>query len=136
MSDPPFPPVGRISPPRVVVLFMAGVVLAMVAVLVWLALAVWVLHGPVNGPSLQRSVELAADSASLSPGGCRPRADRAWRCVVDDSGSSGVVRYDVRVRAGSSCWDARLLRADGEPMPRRVSGCVHRWQPSVLAWAA
>jgi hypothetical protein len=42
-------------------------------------------------------------------------------------------RLRVRVRNGSSCFDGRLTADYGEGgMPRRIRGCVYRWQWSVF----
>jgi hypothetical protein len=45
------------------------------------------------------------------------------------------------VRSGTSCWDAAIAErdpalterlADAGEMPARASGCVHRWQWTVM----
>lgn len=110
-------------------LVLAGLLLAYALV------ARFVLHGPVDSGSLSRSVEVAAGSSTYgteSP--CRRRSTAPrWRCSVWDASASGGVTYVVRVRPGGSCWDARLVGPNGEgPMPLRLSGCVHRWQWTLL----
>lgn len=130
----PFPPSsGRFQLWPPVLLIVVGIAAVIVLFFAYAALARWVLHGPVHGASLQRSVELAAGSSVLLEStrrGCRRLpATGAWRCSVSDAGGSGDVRYEVRVEPDSSCWSARLLDRGGEgPMPRTVDGCVHRWQ--------
>jgi len=57
-------------------------------------------------------------------------ASRLWRCSEVDREGSGQAVYRVRLRDNSSCWDARLER--GAMMDERVSGCVHRWQWSLV----
>lgn len=90
----------------------------------------FVVHGPVDGRSLARSVEAAsgsAGSASFAPGACRrQRLPGRWACEVVDPSGSGPMGYAVRVRPGSSCWSARLAFGGGEQS--EVDGCVRRWQ--------
>ena len=105
-------------------------VLGAVALLVLAAaLSALVLHGPVDGRSLQRSVEFEAGSLQQADRGCRRGSrPRVWRCEVDDAQSSGIVAYRVVVERGGSCWTARRVgRAGGSPA--RIAGCVMRWQP-------
>lgn len=107
----------------------AGLLLASCALL-----ARFVLHGPVNGRSLQRAVVLESGSADDSLGDtgarCRPlRLRGEWACLVGDSEGSGSVAYRIVVRPDSSCWDGRATRDDSEgPMPQTIRGCVHLWQ--------
>jgi hypothetical protein len=51
---------------------------------------------------------------------------------VDDSAGSGGVEYRVRVRSGTSCFEGRATAGSGEAMPKRIDGCVHRWQWTLL----
>lgn len=110
-------------------------VLAAVAMFGGYALvARFVLHGPVDPGSLQRSVAMETSSADVTLNISRPcqpraRADR-WSCDVSDGSGSGTAVYGIRVEPDSSCWTGRLVagyEVEGT-MPRRISGCVHRWQ--------
>ena len=99
-------------------------------------LARFTLAGHVNSSSLAISVTNSSPSAGSivgNSGECHARRARLWSCTVSDSSGSGVVDYNVRVRQGSSCWEGRLVHGRGYDMPRRVSGCVHRWQWSLLS---
>ena len=99
----------RILATLVVILIGAPVVFATYAVL-----ARYVLHGPVDGESLGRSV---ARESHWATGTCRRTpAPGEWRCVMSDASTSRP--YRVRVKEGSSCWEAPLLKAEG---------CVRRW---------
>ena len=117
-----------------------GIAVLSLAVFLFAAYAIvarFVLHGPVTGRSLHESVQSASGSAGSTLGNagrCRSGSQtREWRCDVDDAGGSGTATYSIRVRAGSSCWNGRLTGGDGEGgMPKRISGCVHRWQWSLF----
>jgi hypothetical protein len=88
-------------------------ILVPVAFVGYAILGKWVLHGPVNAQTLARSMELAGIGGSAS---CARTSDaHVWECAVYSASSSH--RVLVRVRPGSSCWEAR-----------RTDGCVHRWQ--------
>jgi hypothetical protein len=112
-------------------------VLALLAFATYAIAARFVLSGPVTPASLY----IAVDRESGSAGGllgdrdrCR-RVDslRTWTCSVSDSAGSGGVDYRVKVRSGGSCFDGQLTADYGEGgMPHRISGCVHRWQWSLL----
>jgi hypothetical protein len=87
-----------------------------------------VVHGKVTPARLANSVAGEAGHLSMEP--CNERGDDGrWSCGVwIDQGefSSGGVDYDVRVKAGSSCWtaslDARTAAKAG--VPPRLDGCV------------
>ena len=113
--------------------------LSAVAIFLGYALvARFALRGPVNPDSLHRSVALETGSADVTlgnAGACEPRArPNLWSCEVSDSSGSGTAVYDIRVESNRSCWTGRLVESyEGEgPMPRRSSGCVHRWQWTLL----
>jgi hypothetical protein len=114
------------------------VVCAVVLFGVYALVARFVLSGPVTSGSLAVSVGRVSGSPGELLGGagdCR-RSIRAgeWRCEVSDAGGSGAVTYRVRERRGSSCWDGLLVEDSAEGgMPRKISGCVRRWQWSLLA---
>jgi NDP-sugar pyrophosphorylase family protein len=96
-----------------------------------------VLHGPVTAGSLHDAVERQSGSAGNLFGTtdrCRRLdAARTWRCSVYDSAGSGGVDYRVRARSGSSCFDGRITADYGEGgLPKRISGCVYRWQWSAF----
>jgi hypothetical protein len=105
--------------------------IAVVAVIVALVGAVatavhWYGHGPVDATSLHHSVERESGAQAAiddESDECSRRRQDLWRCEVIDSGGSGGVTYDVRIREGS-CWTGRLRVSSGEPMPARISGCV------------
>jgi hypothetical protein len=112
--------------------------LLLFAVLVLVATALlgrYVVRGPADSDGL--AVALARETRSadqmFDEQRCR-RTDRvgAYRCEVADSEGSGSAIYRVRVRPGSSCWDARRVRdLSGGDMPRRAEGCVYLWQWSL-----
>ncbi len=133
----PFPPPPRhpLWPGRIVLLLLLIPATVIVLAGLYALAARFVLHGKVTDHSLHRSVGLATGSSVLlggDPDACTPSRAGQWRCEVWDSGGSGTVVYAVRVRPDSSCWDARLDSPTGEPMPRTVGGCVHRWQWTVF----
>ena len=99
---------------------------APVVLVTYALLARFVLHGEVNGRSLGRSV--ARESPWPGSGVCRRSpAPNEWRCDLSDGSTTRT--YRVRIRDGSSCWEARRPDvARSEPF----SGCVHRWQRSLL----
>src|SRR3954470_4703154 len=111
-------------------------VIAAAAVLAFLAYALhraMLLHGPVTAESLATSVNDRIDVGSQiyeAAYGCRHDGrTHKWVCHVPDSDSS-IVAYRVTIRAGTSCWDARLLNKSPEQtagMPDTASGCVRRW---------
>ena len=128
--------------PTAPVLILAALAVAVAA---GALLARFVLHGPVTSRSLLDSVEQRSGSegATYDLGGrCRPprggedgrgRDGGRWRCEVWDPAISDPAAYDVRVRPGSSCWDARLARPDvPSDLPRSLEGCVHRWQWTIF----
>jgi hypothetical protein len=90
----------------------------------------FVLHGRVTTASLHTAVARESGSADLALGvrdGCRREdAPRTYTCFVGDRSGSAGVNYRVRLRPGSSCFDARTPR--GHRMPARISGCVYRRQ--------
>lgn len=93
----------------------------------YVLLGTLVLHGDVDRRSLAVSVGSAVGSADGLLGGpspCVRRGARTWTCSVTD-GSAGS-HYRVRVRAGSSCWDARRTGPAYTLFPAAASGCVHR----------
>jgi hypothetical protein len=52
---------------------------------------------------------------------------------VSDPAGSGSIRYRVVVRENEpACWDGTLTRNWGEGGPRRISGCIPRWDWSLL----
>ena len=121
------------TPDRALATGMVLVLGALAALVVYALLAVFVLHGEVTATSLRDSLENSAGSVEMPGSACRRAAGaRRWTCPVGDSGGSGGVTYVVTVRARSSCWDARLTSSTGESMPRTVSGCVTRWEPSLI----
>jgi hypothetical protein len=117
---------------------------AIVLLAAYTGLAVYVLHGEVAAKTLVLSLDReigsgGLDDESLPP--CRPREAGAWSCEAFSTELSGTVRYDVVLRPGTSCWDALLderfdARAERHSgpsdMPTRASGCVHRWQWTVV----
>lgn len=104
-------------------------------------LARYVLHGPVDEMSLAVSVRREAGGTDETVGGggtCHRIAPYVWTCSVGagyDARHSmqRYVAYRVRIRSGS-CWEGRLaVDSSGRTrMPRALSGCVHRWQWSLL----
>jgi hypothetical protein len=87
------------------------------------------------GEANTRSLAVSVGRASGSPGEmlndrarCKRTSPGVWRCSEVDREGSGVAVH--RVRTHGHCWDARLIR--GAMMDDRVSGCVHRWQWSLL----
>lgn len=113
------------------------VVLMGLAAATFAVLARFVVHGPVDGTSLHDSITAATPSAGGFLGdltGCRAAvAARTWSCSVIDEHRSGGADYLVTVEAGSSCWRAELTLDQSEGnMPKRVRGCVHLWQWSLL----
>lgn len=92
----------------------------------------WVVHGPVDAESLWESVYAEAGTMHvIGPQRCRRAADDEWSCGVWDGAVSGNVSYRVRLRPGSSCWDARIPGRPAISLSRTLDGCVHRWQWSV-----
>jgi hypothetical protein len=93
----------------------------------------YVMHGPVDRNRLAVSVAQATGSVDEAFGGPDPcrLTDRVgvYRCRVGDGEGSGTATYSVRLRPGSSCWDARrLIDASEGGMPRNPDGCVRAWQ--------
>ncbi|HEU4657610.1 MAG TPA: hypothetical protein VFR97_08805 [Capillimicrobium sp.] len=117
-------------------LLRIGVVAAgVVAVLAgYVILATFVLHGPVDGRSLLRSVSGVANSVGEPLEPCDPATKpRVWNCTVGDREGSGTVEYRVTLRPDSSCWDAILVDDYSEGgMPRYLNGCVRRMEWSLL----
>ena len=119
---------------RVASLLLVVLLVAVLGAGVFAVLARFVLHGEVTPRSLFVSVEDASGSAGLifkDEGRCRPWRGREglWRCTVRDAAGSGGATYRVRMRSGSSCWDARLTDDDSEgTMPEMLDGCVYRWE--------
>jgi hypothetical protein len=97
----------------------------------------FVLHGPVTATSLHAAVERESGSAGAmleTTDRCRRlEVDRTWECSVYDSSGSGGVGYEVRAREGSACFAGRRTANYGEGgLPKRISGCVYRWQWTVF----
>lgn len=116
---------------------LGAIVVGVLALLgLYLLLATFVLHGPVNERSLVRSVSGVAGSAAEPFRGCdRDDAQpHAWTCAVYDKEGSGGGRYRVTVRHESSCWRAVLVRDQftSEGMPRTLDGCVRKLEWSLL----
>ena len=119
---------------------VAAILLPIVAAFLFAAYALtarFALHGSVRPGSLHEAVERESGSAGTILGGSdrchRLHARRAWTCSVADSAGSGGVDYRVRVRSGSSCFDGRMTAGYGEgTMPKRIDGCVYRWQWTLL----
>jgi hypothetical protein len=90
----------------------------------------YVLHGRVTTASLHTAVARESGSADLRLGvrdGCRREdAPRTYTCFVGDRSGRAGVNYRVKLRAGSSCFEARTRR--GHRMPARITGCVRRRQ--------
>jgi hypothetical protein len=116
---------------------MPRIALAVAALLaagfVFVVLMLTTIHGPVTEERLANSVADEAGRLRLLPCTAHHGRPRRYSCGVwIDHGrfTSGGVDYDVRVRPGSSCWtgtlDARDARDAG--VPRRLHGCVYRWQ--------
>ncbi len=114
---------------RLLAALMVLLVATPVAAVGYGLLARFVLHGEVTGASLAHSVARESPWGG-GQGSCeRTGGDGQWRCTfADDSGTER--EYRVRVRAGSSCWDARRLRTP-RPTPA-FGGCVRRWQGALL----
>ncbi len=56
-------------------------------------------------------------------------ASDRWKCDVVDASGSGAYLFEVTRRGNTSCWDAELLRDDGEsPAPQQMSGCVNHFE--------
>jgi hypothetical protein len=115
--------------------FVLGVVcgLAVGIGLFWLSAMAsrWVLHGPVDGASLAKSVQLHSGGGSIMFGvpPCEPLDGRTWHCrVASDPGSGWSDAYRVTLRQGSSCWDARRTMAGSPALDDHLDGCVHLWQ--------
>jgi hypothetical protein len=108
--------------------------LSLVGFVSYAMLARFKLAGEVNPGSLAVSVGRASDSPGEMLGAlgeCKRIRPGVWRCSEVDGEGSGSAVYRVRMRGNGSCWDARLLR--GALMDEHVSGCVHRWQWSLLS---
>jgi hypothetical protein len=136
---------------------MLGLLCVAALVLSYALLARYVLHGPADEMSLAVSVRREAGSDDMigASGPCRraapdelePRrkgfldagqlpdelAIDVWLCVAGDIRASGTKVYRVRMRS-SSCWEGRLATdlSGRSWLPRTISGCVHRWQWSLL----
>lgn len=105
----------------------------LVAGLAFVVLMLTTIHGPVTDERLANSVADEAGKLRLLP--CTPthHEPRHYSCGVwIDRGrfTSAGVSYDVRVHPGSSCWTGTLPTRDAHDagVPRRLSGCVYRWQ--------
>lgn len=91
-----------------------------------------VIHGPVTGMRLDRSVAGAAGRMTMYE--CTTlTGEGRWDCGVwIDEGrfSSGGVGYTVQVKPGSSCWTGWIKPALAREahVPVHVDGCVRRWQ--------
>lgn len=118
---------------RTVLTICAAVFVVVYAGAAYALFARFVLHGPVNQPSLEVSVQdVSAFGLLIDAATCQGSGD-AWTCTPrDDSG--GRATYAVKLRPGSSCWDAQLRKSfssEVEP-PQELSGCVRRWQWSLI----
>ena len=112
--------------PRVVT---AGVVLLAAGLAVML-LMLFALHGAVTSTSLAVSVGRDVPGRALE--GCDAKGGGRWSCDYMVNGSSAqVAGYAVQVDPGSSCWRGRLtaLPRGVAGWPKRIDGCVRRWQP-------
>jgi hypothetical protein len=118
-----------VSSLRVPLLVIGGLVGLLV---VAMALGRWVVHGPVTGSRLQRSVTVAAGALSDGDACERMKAPRMWRCAVSSNGGSDFADYFVEVEPGSSCWHARLTERGYPGDKPALRGCVHLWQWRVL----
>lgn len=92
----------------------------------------WVLHGPVNGESLHKSVTSRTNALTFDSKCRRQRAPRTWLCPVYDNGGSSTVDYRVVVDADSSCWTAQRLGVSVDDLPGTVDGCVGLWEWQLL----
>jgi hypothetical protein len=138
---------------------MLGFLCSAALVLSYALLARYVLHGPTDAMSLAVSVrtEAGASGDMLGAGGpCRRAASdelesrtegfltagqlvpdelssEVWICLAGDIRASGTAAYRVRLQSGS-CWEGRLATdlSGRSWLPRTISGCVHRWQWSLL----
>jgi len=56
-----------------------------------------------------------------------------WICVAGDIRASSTATYRVRMRS-NSCWEGSLATdlSGRSWLPRTISGCVNRWQWSLL----
>jgi hypothetical protein len=118
----------RIFSVLLLIALVSGLILAGYATLARFKLA-----GEVNARSLAVSVGRASGSPGEmlnDAGRCKRSRPGVWRCSEVGREGSGQAVYRVRLRDNSSCWDARLER--GAMMDERVSGCVHRWQWSLV----
>jgi hypothetical protein len=107
----------------------------MVLIVIWLAgFAYGELHAPVNADSLHDSIaiETGASANDTDGGKCTKPAGGPWECEVIEFGGSSVHDYRVKVRPGTSCWDAWLLDPnDPNAIARRnemFSSCVHHFE--------
>jgi hypothetical protein len=125
---------------RPVGLFLAvvGLLLVGLAFSGYALAARFVLHGEVNGRTLMQSVQHQSGSVGwlLDDGSdsCvrKTGTEDVWSCDVSDRHGSGGAGYRVRVSAGTACWSARMTWNGAEGfMPRRVSGCIPRWDWSL-----
>jgi hypothetical protein len=55
-----------------------------------------------------------------------------WTCHVGDTAGAGSTTYRVVVKPGTSCWTADVIVDDSETPRHDLTGCVHRWQWTIL----
>jgi hypothetical protein len=107
----------------------------MVLIVIWLAgFAYSQLHAPVTAGSLHDSivVERGASVEDHNGGKCSKPVDGPWQCEVIEYGGSTVHDYRVKVRPGTSCWDAWLLDPNDPngiaSENEAFSSCVHHFE--------
>jgi hypothetical protein len=110
---------------------VAILALMLVPVAIWaIGKGVQQIHAPVNAKSLNISVAVAADSGFTDLfERCTKNEDGTWRCMVSDKSGSGYGAYRVKVRPGSSCWDAQGTDESGKRLTsEKLSSCVNHFE--------
>jgi hypothetical protein len=107
----------------------------MVLIVIWFAgFAYGKLHAPVNADSLHDSIaiETGASANDTDSGRCTKQAGGPWDCEVISFGGSSVQDYRVKVRPGTSCWEARTIDPNdpnGVASEDEIfSSCVHHFE--------